>query len=175
MNNDDEKFFEELVSERRSADADFSARSGSFPEGKIELVRASAGVVAKKPRLEVSDPPKSIASASEPEGQLTIDVYQTPTDIIVESAIAGVRPEDIDINVTADSITIRGERYREKEASDEDYFYQECYWGRFSRSVILPQEVDPENSSVSFKNGILKVRLPKLNRKKEKKLKVKVE
>lgn len=114
-------------------------------------------------------------SVGEPEGQLTIDVYQTPDDIVIESAIAGVKPEDIDIDVNTDSVTIRGERRREHKIKEEDYFYQECYWGRFSRSVILPQEIDPENASVNFKNGILTVRLPKLNRKKSKKLKVKAE
>ena len=82
-------------------------------------------------------------------------------------------PEDLDINATTDSVTIRGRRHREKEVKDNDYFYRECYWGRFSRSVILPQEVDPDASSVDFKNGILTIRLPKLNRKKTKKLKVK--
>jgi len=86
------------------------------------------------------------SSDGEPEGQLTIDVYQTPSEIVVESAIAGVKPEDIDVNATSDSISIKGSRHREKEVKDDDYFYQECYWGRFSRSIILPQEVDPENA-----------------------------
>jgi HSP20 family protein len=94
---------------------------------------------------------------------------------VVESAVAGVRPEDIDIDVSNDSVSIRGERHREQEVSDEDYFYQECYWGRFSRSVILPQEIDPESATVTFRNGILTIRLPKLNRKRTKKLKVRFE
>lgn len=111
----------------------------------------------------------------EAEGKLTIDVYQTPSEIVVESAIAGVKPEDLDIDVSSDSITIRGERRREEKIRDEDYFYQECYWGRFSRSVILPEEVDPDNASVSFKNGILTVKLPKMEKKKAKKLKVNAE
>lgn len=111
----------------------------------------------------------------EPEGQLTIDVYQTSNDIVIESAVAGVKPEDIDIDVSTDSVTIRGERRREHDVKEEDYFYQECYWGRFSRSVILPQEVDPEKATVSFKNGVLTVRLPKLSRSRSRKLKVKAE
>jgi HSP20 family protein len=111
----------------------------------------------------------------EPEGQLTIDVYQTPNDIVIESAIAGVKPEDLDIEVNTDSVTIRGERRREHEVKEEDYFYQECYWGRFSRSVVLPQEIDPDKASVSFKNGILTVKLPKLSRSRSRKLRVKVE
>jgi HSP20 family protein len=118
---------------------------------------------------------KSMWHEGEPEGQLTVDVYQTPGEIVIESAIAGVKPEDLDINVTPDSISIRGSRHHEKMADDGDYLYQECYWGRFARSIILPQEVDPENAEVAFKNGILTVRLPKANKKKSRKLRVKVE
>ena len=104
-----------------------------------------------------------------------VDVYQTPDDIVIESAIAGAKPDNIDVNATTDSVTIRGSRKREKEVRDENYLYQECYWGKFARSIILPQEVDPESATVTFKNGILAVRLPKVNRKKTKKLRVKTE
>jgi HSP20 family protein len=138
---------------------------------KVELAKASA--VASKSKVAVKS---SEDFESEPEGQLTIDVYQTPEEIIVESAVAGVDPEkDLDINVTNDSITVKGQRKREQTVKDEDYFYQECYWGRFSRSVILPQEVDAENSYAAFKNGVLTVHLPKLTKQKAKKLRVKVE
>jgi len=159
MENSNEKFFEELSDEKNRAEEDF----------RVELAKSSTGVAGKL-KLE-----KRGDTSAEPEGQLTVDVYQTANDIVIESAIAGVKPDDIDINVSNDSIAIKGERKRENQVEDEDYFYRECYWGRFSRSVILPQEVDPENASVSFKNGILIVRLPKLNRKKSKKLKVKLE
>ena len=113
--------------------------------------------------------------AEESEGQLTIDVYQTPDDIFVESTIAGVEPEDLDIDITNESVTIKGERRKEEVIADEDYLHQECYWGRFSRSVILPQEIDPDKARADFKNGILKIRLPKLNRGRVKKLKIKQE
>jgi HSP20 family protein len=114
--------------------------------------------------------------AGESEGQLTIDVYQTATDIIIESAVAGVDPDDIDIQVAPDSVTIKGSRKRERAVKDEDYLYQECYWGKFSRSIILPQEIDAENAVASFgKNGILRIQLPKLSKTKSKKLKVKME
>lgn len=156
----DEKFFEELANEKISAEEDFG----------VELAKTE-GAAKEKTKAAISEK----SSDDEAEGQLAIDVYQTPSDIIVESAIAGVKPEDIDINVTSDSVTIKGERRREKEVRDDNYYYQECYWGRFSRSVILPQEVDQDRADVTFKNGILTVRLPKLNRKKSKKLKVKVE
>ncbi len=170
MDMNDEKFFEELAGERKSASQDYEVE---LAKANTASMPAHAGV-ARRSRAEVQEEPLEEAM-NETEGQLTIDVYQTPSDIIVESAIAGVRPEDIDINVTTDSITIRGQRHREKEAEDEDYFYQECYWGRFSRSVILPQEVDPDSASVTFRNGILKVRLPKLMKRRTKKLKVRVE
>lgn len=112
---------------------------------------------------------------SEAEGQLTIDVYQAPDEIIIESTIAGVKPEDLDIAITSESVTIRGERRHEQKVEEDDYFYQECYWGKFSRSIILPQEVDPDKSAANLKNGILTIRLPKLNRQKGRRLKVKFE
>ena len=111
----------------------------------------------------------------EREGQLTIDVYQTPTAIVVESPIAGVNTDDIDINITSESVTVRGKRERIHTVKDEDYFYQECYWGRFSRSVILPEEVDAENAEATIKNGVLKIVMPKLTKHAGKKVKVKGE
>ena len=94
---------------------------------------------------------------------------------MIESTIAGVKPDDLDISITNESVTIRGRREKEKRVKDEDYFYQECYWGRFSRSIILPQEVDSDSAEASFKNGVLIIRLPKINRQKTKKLKVKLD
>ncbi len=107
------------------------------------------------------------------EGQLTIDVYQTPNNIVIESTIAGVNQDDLDIAITPDSVTVKGERHKEEKTKKEDYLYQECFWGRFSRSIILPQEIDPDRSQASVKNGVLKIILPKLDRRKEKKLRVK--
>lgn len=125
----------------------------------------------------MNDEPQKIVLEDdiETEGKLTVDVYQTPNEIIVESAVAGVNPDDIDVDVSTDSVTIRGERKKEEKVDEENYFYRECYWGKFSRSIILPEEVDPEGADVKFKNGIIKVIMPKLKRKKAKKLKVKIE
>lgn len=108
------------------------------------------------------------------EGQLTIDVYQTPSDVVIKSTVAGVKPEDIDISFTNDMITIRGKRKKDEEISTEDYYYQELYWGAFSRSVILPVEVDVDKARADIKNGILTVRLPKSEKIKTKKIKVNV-
>src|ERR1700680_4051621 len=103
----------------------------------IELARSSSGVASRMTRpmpLPVED---DVALRNESKGWLTIDVYQTPQEIVVESAVAGVNPDDLDITATPDSISIKGERRRNKEGGDDDYLYQECYWGKFSRSVIL--------------------------------------
>jgi len=109
----------------------------------------------------------------EAEGQLAIDVYQTPDEIIVESTIAGVKGDNIDVDVTSERVTIRGERGREEVVAEGDYYYQECFWGKFSRSVILPQEIDPDRATSSLKNGVLTIQLPKLHRDRARKVKVK--
>jgi HSP20 family molecular chaperone IbpA len=88
--------------------------------------------------------PGSWASGNDIEGQLTIDVYQTESDIVIKSTIAGVRPEDLDVSINNDMVTIRGERKNEEMVGSENYYYQECYWGSFSRSVVLPVDILPE-------------------------------
>lgn len=108
----------------------------------------------------------------ENDGQLTIDMYQTENDIVIKSTIAGVKPEDIDVSINNDMITIRGSRHMEEEVSEDKYYYQECYWGSFSRSVVLPIDVLPDKVEASLKNGILTVRLPKADINKIKKIQV---
>lgn len=107
------------------------------------------------------------------EGRLNIDVYELDDQIVIESAIAGVNENDLDINITPDSVTIRGQRGHEKEIAEENYFYKECYWGTFSRSVRLHTEIDPDKSEATLDNGILTIRLPKLSKSNQKKLRVK--
>jgi HSP20 family protein len=107
------------------------------------------------------------------EGQLNIDMYQTKDNVIIKSTIAGVRPEDIDITVANDMLTIKGSRKKEENVSTDDYFYQECYWGSFSRSVIIPVDIDSENIEADLKDGILTVVVPKAAKAKTKKVKVK--
>lgn len=110
----------------------------------------------------------------EAEGQLTVDVYQDKENIVVQSTVAGVDPDNLEVNITNESVTVRGKRERIEKIEDKDYFYQECFWGRFSRSIILPVEVNPEESTASLKNGVLTVTMPKMNKKRAKKLKVKL-
>ncbi len=100
------------------------------------------------------------------EGQLSVDVYQNEDNLIIKSTIAGVKPEDLDITINNDLVTIRGKRYQDKEIKPEDYFYQECYWGGFSRSIILPVEVKAEAAEANLKNGVLTLILPKAEKRK---------
>ncbi len=110
------------------------------------------------------------------EGQLTVDVYQTPEAIIVEATLAGVKSGDLDIDITSELITIKGERKRDVEVSDSDYFYQELFWGKFSRLIILPEEIDTNSAESSMKDGVLIIKLPKLKRESGgKKLRIKTE
>ena len=106
------------------------------------------------------------------EGQLTIDVYQTDTEIVIKSTIAGVKPEDLDVAINNDMLTIRGERKNDEQVLEENYYYQECYWGSFSRSVILPVDVLADKIEASMKNGILTVRMPKAINNRTKKIQV---
>jgi HSP20 family protein len=109
----------------------------------------------------------------EPEGQLAIDVYQTEDELIIQSAIAGVKSENLDISLEKDIITIKGSREKPFEEKG-DYFTQECYWGPFSREIILPVEVDPSRVSAELKEGILTIRIPKIVRERKKKISVKI-
>lgn len=109
---------------------------------------------------------------AEQEGQLTVDVFQDDQNMIIQSTIAGVSPEDLDVSITNDMVTIRGERRRAYSVDQDDYFYQECYWGTFSRSIILPVEIDADRAEAKIKNGVLTIRIPKANTAVTRKLKV---
>lgn len=95
------------------------------------------------------------------EGQLSCDVFQDEDFVIVKSAIAGVDPKNLDISVSSDLLTIRGFRDTDEEIKDENFYCREIYWGSFSRSIVLPQEVDPDRTDATLKNGILTIKLPK--------------
>lgn len=95
--------------------------------------------------------------------------------MVIKSTIAGVKAESIDITITNDMVTIKGRREKDEEVKPEDYYYQECYWGPFSRSVILPVDVEADRANANMKNGILTIRLPKVEKIKTKKIIVKSE
>jgi HSP20 family protein len=107
------------------------------------------------------------------EGQLTVDVYQTADSIIIKAIVAGVRPDDLDVSITRDMITIRGKRKEHKEVTEDNYYYKELYWGTFSRTILLPQEIDVDSADAKEKHGILTLILPKIDKDKQTRVKVK--
>ncbi len=109
----------------------------------------------------------------EEEGELAVDVYQTPTHLIIKAMIAGVRPEDLDVSITRDMVTLRGKRERHVEGTAGEFFFSELYWGAFSRTIVLPQEIDIEGADAVEKHGLLTLRLPKLDKGRQAKLKIK--
>jgi HSP20 family protein len=96
------------------------------------------------------------------EGQLAVDVYQTQDKIVVKAPIAGVKPEDIDVAISEDVVTIRGDRKDEFAVEKDNYYVQECFWGSFSRSVILPTSTVAEKAEASLKDGVLTIQIPKV-------------
>lgn len=125
--------------------------------------------------LETPTSPANVTAPDEGDGQLALDVYQDKDNVIVKSTIAGVKPEDLDISISSDMVTVKGERRQQEEIKAEDYFYQECYWGSFSRSLNLPVEVDVDKATADLKDGILTLVLPKAARSRTKKVKIKSE
>ena len=131
-------------------------------------------------KIEVEEQPSSqepieelkVDDWFEPDGELAVDVYQTEKDVVIQSAIAGVRPEELDITVENDVVTIRGIRKNPDEKEQKQYLHEECFWGPFSRQIFLPEEVDVKNAEAAMKDGILTLRLHKLLREKTKKVKI---
>jgi HSP20 family protein len=107
------------------------------------------------------------------ELELTVDVYQTAADIILQTMVAGVRPDDLEITIARDMVTIRGKREENRNIDEDNYFIKELYWGKFSRTILLPQEVEPEEVEATEKHGLLTIKIQKVDREKRNSIKVK--
>jgi HSP20 family protein len=174
-------FFERLTGSRRVPEEQsqpsgygYPGPAQSYGGHSIQPQASPAEDYAVEPTMPETSPPaeQDESWAGDSEGQLTIDVYQTDNDIVIKSTIAGVKPEDLDVSINNDMVTIRGDRKNEEKVEGENYYYQECYWGTFSRSVILPVEVLADKAEATMKNGILTIRLPKADTTKSKKIQV---
>jgi len=115
----------------------------------------------------------NVFEESEEEAQLTVDVYSTPTEIIIKTMVAGVKPDDLDVSITRDSVTIRGNRSEERTISSDEYLHRELYWGSFARTIALPEEIDVDAAEAGEKYGMLVLTLPKVDKNRQTKLKVK--
>ncbi len=121
---------------------------------------------------ELAETSDSLEDGDVGEGELMVDVYQTHGEIVIKAMVPGVRPEDLDITITRDMVTIKGKRETERMVSDGDYFHKELYWGIFSRSITLPQEIQIEDAEAIEKHGLLIIRLPKLDKNRQTKVRV---
>ena len=116
---------------------------------------------------------QNVFEESEEEAQLTVDVYHTPSEIIIKTMVAGVRPDDLDVSISRDSVTVHGERAEDRTVSNEDYVHRELYWGSFSRTITLPEEINVDEAEAIEKHGMLILHLPKLDKNRSTKLRVK--
>jgi HSP20 family protein len=147
-------------------------------EYSFDDLETGSGALPSRNHRASTNSDKRAGAIAEPleepiDGELSVDVYQTPSHIVVKAMIAGVRPEDLDVTITRDMVTIRGKREQHTEGSAGDFFFQELYWGTFSRTIVLPQEVEVEEAEAVEKHGLLIIRLPKLDKGRQAKLKVK--
>jgi HSP20 family protein len=110
-------------------------------------------------------------SQIESEGELKVDVYQKDNNVVIKSTIAGAKPEDIGISINNDILTIRGKRHMDEKVDAKNYIHRECYWGAFSRSIILPCETNKGRIKAIIKRGVLTIILPKTEKNKEIKVK----
>lgn len=107
------------------------------------------------------------------EGELGVDVYQTDDAIIIQAMVAGVASEDLSVSVTREMVTIKGKREAPKGISKENYFYQELYWGSFSRTILLPAEVETEDVEATERRGLLTIKMPKIDKGRIQSIKIK--
>lgn len=161
-------FFERLSGSSASGDA-FDSFDDELPvaatTARKEANGRANGSAARAAALD--------DSASGDEGQLPVDVHQTGGDIIIRAFVAGVRPDELNISISRDMVEISGSRMEREQTAGTDYFTRELFWGQFSRTILLPQEVDVDASSASAKDGLLTIILPRLDKAKQTKLRVK--
>ncbi len=107
------------------------------------------------------------------EEALAFDIYETDENVVVKTAVPGIKPEDVEITITGNTLNIAGETKAEEEVKEENYIRRERRYGRFSRSVALPPTVEAEKAEATFENGILTLTIPKAEEAKPKVIKVK--
>lgn len=106
------------------------------------------------------------------EGQLPVDMHQTASEIVIRAFVAGVRPDELSISINRDMVVIEGSRMEREQVSEGDSFARELFWGSFTRAITLPQEIDVDSSTANAKDGLLTIILPKLDKARQTKLRV---
>ncbi len=161
-------FFDRLSGSASTSD-DIDSFEDDLPPATLP-VKSVASKAAKVRETDLEDDDFPAPSA---EGQLPVDVHQTANDIIIRAFVAGVRPDELSVSIRRDMVEIEGSRMEREQVGTADYFTRELFWGSFSRSILLPEEVDVEASSATAKDGLLTIIMPKLDKARQTKLKVK--
>ena len=148
----------------------FERLSGTPPandsfDDEPQQVMPTHDITPARPTLFADDSPKT-------EGQLPVDVHQTQNEIVIRAFVAGVRPDELSLSIGRDMVEISGTRAEREQISDQDYFTRELFWGSFARTILLPQEVDVDASTATAKDGLLTIVLPKLDKARQMKLRV---
>jgi HSP20 family protein len=157
-------FFSRITGADEQSDAEYF---GTVPGSSSEFGGSDDRRTHVSPRAQDWN-----TASDDAQGELAVDVYQTADSIVIKALIAGVQPAAVDIALSREMITISGTREDEREVEDDGYFQRELFWGSFSRTILLPEEVDVDMAEASEKHGILTIRLPKINKKRQTKLKV---
>ncbi|MBP6857803.1 MAG: Hsp20/alpha crystallin family protein [Candidatus Pacebacteria bacterium] len=162
-------FFERLAGNLRFDDneeeevqiskKDMSVQGGESKNGILEVEHLDKKIVSEEQKEEV--------------GELPVDVYETQNEIIIQTLIAGVLPDNLSISITRDMVTIKGKREENKSISSDQYVIKELYWGSFARTVQLPEEVEIDTSEAIERHGMLMIKLPKTDRGRKTVLKIK--
>jgi HSP20 family protein len=137
-------------------DKDTFLKSLATPIDDYRSLRKMEEASAQKPEKKTFD-----WSEVGEEGQLAVDVFETADSVVITAAVAGVKPDDLDVTVTGDMITLRGKRSDEHAVHERTFYYRECYFGSFSRTIVLPVHIVADRSEATIKNGLLTVRIPK--------------
>lgn len=162
-------FFKKLKKDIGIEEEEMKQTKKEIPKQKVERKKE------QPKKIPVAAPQKKASDWLKAEGQLAVDVFQTNSEFCVRAPIAGVKPEDIEVAVENEMLVIKGERKEKEEEVGKNYFYQECYWGSFSRQIILPEDVDTSRIKASLSKGILTVKIPRVRKVKKKKITIKTE
>jgi len=125
------------------------------------------------PQDEISEKDEDLVEEQTQDAELSVDVYETQTEIVIQTMVAGVAPTDVDVSITRDVVTISGKRDAQSEVGEDGYFHRELFWGSFSRSITLPEEVEVDESKAEENHGLLTIRLPKIDKDRKTQLKIK--
>jgi HSP20 family protein len=170
-------FFERLAGNLRFDDDDDETEATPVKQEtrRVQTVseRDHRDVPIKSGKISIDEDAVQIAHIEDEVGELPVDVYETASEIIIQTLIAGVLPEHLSINITRDSVTIAGRREESRSISDDSYHIRELYWGSFGRVVHLPSEVEIDAAEAIERHGMLMIKLPKIDKQRKTTLKIK--